>query len=233
MGKKWASLAIFVSIAVTSFFIGIHFLNNKPKVIRVDGSLNVAFHLEEMKDKSNAIVVGKYVKLDRTINSARDPQNPSSESTVVYHKGELYQFKVNQVVKGTIDEGDTILVNIPKTKELENLDLNGKLTVTDPNYIKPIIGKSYMLFLKSIEGTDFYGIPFFPYSLEINSDQTVTLAKPQSSLLQQISSIHLEGDSKPEDVVVELHNFAESYADKITGLNVSEVLDTLTGSQTE
>ncbi|SMP18719.1 hypothetical protein SAMN06265361_103186 [Laceyella tengchongensis] len=233
MHKTWLNIAAFISIAVAAFFIGIQFFDTDPQVIRVHGSLHAAYNLEEMKNQSEVIVVGKFVKMERKINSARDLNNPGLASNTVYHEGELYQFKADQIIKGAISQESIIRVNIPKTKELANLDSQDKLSVTDPNYIKPEFGKSYMLFLTPIKNTDYYGIPFFPYILEIHNNQTVSLVKPHPSLLSQRSMIQDAVEGKREEVLVHFENFATSYPDQISGRKLSEVLSALGGSPTE
>jgi hypothetical protein len=194
--------------------------NNEQIKVRIGGNLNMAFTLEEMNQEADYIVIGKYTQLKKKVNSARDVNDPSKESEEEYHEGEVYDFAVDQVLKGKISE-KSILVEVPKKMQLTDPEDLRKYEIIDPNYIQPKMDQKYILFLDKADGDDYYGIPFFPYVLEIQDNQILKVVKPDPALrIQELQAqskqIHVEGDS-----------FVDAFQDLLSGKRLQDVLESL------
>jgi hypothetical protein len=56
--------------------------------------------LEEMVQEADVVLIGEYKDLDHTWNMARDPDDFQKEDTENYVEGHIYNFKVDEILKG-------------------------------------------------------------------------------------------------------------------------------------
>ncbi len=194
--------------------------NNEQTKVRIGGNLNIAYTLEEMKQVADNVVIGKYTQLKKKVNSARDVNDPSKESAEEYHEGEVYEFAVDQVLKGEISE-KSILIEIPKKIQLTDPEDLRKYEIIDPNYIQPKMDQKYILFLDKDEEDEHYGIPFFPYVLEIQDNHVLQVVKPDPALKTQ------EFQAQNKQVQVEGDSFADRFQDGLSGKRMQDVVENL------
>ena len=206
---------------------------NEPQAGAVQVHLDypVAVSLEDMIDAADYIVLGEYTGYRGSWNMARDPtdiRQDDSENTV---EGRLYDFRIGQVLKGSVDE-ETILVNqtwsvrIPILDSDAEFDAEGRVirestesrtvpvTVQSSLFIEPEYGCSYLLFLLRDEHFGNYYAAVEPFQIKLENGTAVL----QSNLL--------EGTEAPAQTV-ELEN-----GKKITvslGAGSLKIEDFLTG----
>lgn len=166
-------------------------LGPQSQNILVTKDFNVASNLEEMVNSSDLIAVGAYENLDSTWNMSGSPD--SSE----YVEGRLYNFKVEETLKGQSDEtiqinhrySETIPVEvtsgdeeiseegilIKEASETEQYTIENK----DPLFIEPEVNEQYIVFLKKGE-TGNYFAAVEPYLIKFNENN---IAELQSNLI--------------------------------------------------
>ena len=103
-----------------------------------------------MVKEADVVAIGNYDGFDSTWNMARNPQDISQEDQENYVEGHLYNFNVKEVLKGDPLQG-RMKINYRYAEQIEIDDSNSKVVNEDPLYIKPEIGKKYMLFLKKMK----------------------------------------------------------------------------------
>lgn len=146
--------------------------NDEPFVVALPvKDYPMADTVESMTKQSTYVVVGEFTELDSKWNMMRDINNPELESNDNYAEGHLYRFKVDDVLKGTLEKTE-ILVNqeyseIVTYTESDRVIENGivkkeatwskdyQIEVKNERYFEPEIGTKYMLFLD--KGTYYYG----------------------------------------------------------------------------
>ena len=180
----------FFVLLLTSFFV---FLlgctaTEESKRIEVGTDYNVAENLSQMANDAEMIVIGTFQKYNHSYNAERNPKNEDEESTEAYSETKVYDFAIEETIKG--DESETsIQVSIPYTKELTGVrDEKGnqlRFRVPSPAHVQPTIGKKYVLFLMKNKITGIYSAPFFPYMIEIKSDNKMALQKPKEEIAEQ------------------------------------------------
>ncbi|MBA4541694.1 MULTISPECIES: hypothetical protein [Thermoactinomyces] len=173
--------------------------------------LIVAKDLKDMTEKAPFIVVGHYIKYVTSVNAARDVQNPAEPAKDVYDEAKVYEFKVDQVLKGTITN-ESILIHKVYSQEIKELkDENGQpLDIHVPNstFLKPETGIKYILFLDKypyMENT--YSGSFANYEIKFNDQDQAVLKQPEAFSPQMVKAngkeinIQMEGETNfPDDV---------------------------------
>lgn len=120
------------------------------KQIQVGTDYKVISELSEMVEESELVVVGKFGSYTESYNSDRDIKDPSKPSKESFSEGKIYQFQVNETLKGKTDSS-AIRVGIPYTKEITGLrdEKGNKLNVKVKNSLSvtPDPQTRYILFL--------------------------------------------------------------------------------------
>jgi hypothetical protein len=209
---------------------GVFFIHSQPSQssessrsneIRVTSSSQTitADTLEEMTNQADYIVVGTFKKFDSTWNAARMGDGPDSKPDPHhYAEGRLYDFQVNETLKGSIPDRN-IKISIIYANEEQDLHINGKptrLLMRDPHFVAPVFGKKYILFLTKVNNAPpIYGIPFHPYQIQFDAADKAVLKKPNSSMVEKKQA----GSSQ----VVITHETDFKMNDTITGRDFKEI----------
>ncbi|WP_458123129.1 matrixin family metalloprotease [Paenibacillus sp. Z3-2] len=177
-------------------------------------------NLEEMVHESDIIVIGEYQAGFETWNMLRDPNNSQKESEEGFVEGQLYNFKIDKVIKGSVD-GENIKVNHRAAESLTlkfSEDVEEQVTVSDLLYIAPKTKSKYVLFLKQNKELDNYYGAIEPFSVTIDNNNSVKL---QSNL---IDNVGIYQDIELNKVT--LHNdTVDSIEDNISGISLDELLN--------
>ncbi|PAE15440.1 hypothetical protein CHH91_14085 [Virgibacillus sp. 7505] len=224
MKKKIAFLGVPIIIA-SSLFIYKSFADDTKRaaadkevleneLLVISNDFDSTSSLNDMVESSDLVVVGKYTNFDSTWNMARDPENPEEESTEDYVEGKLYDFKVEQTLKGDSQENirinhlysETYKVEMTSGDEVvspEGILLKEPSETTihevekvDPLFIEPNIDDKYILFLNKGEDTGNYFASIEPFSILFNEDNVAEL---QSNLKGLPSENHEEDHDHPYD----------------------------------
>lgn len=154
--------------------------------------VETADNLDQMVEAADLIVVGQYKGLYSTVNMIRGNQNETKESTEEYLGGKVYNFHINRILKGNVED-DTIHIvhrysnkfDIEETLGHENKEVEE----ADPTYIKPSIGKTYIAFINHPEVEDFYGQSLEPYLIKVDDEEQVEIKS------------HIEDDLEFDDTI--------------------------------
>nr|WP_154894253.1 hypothetical protein [Paenibacillus xylanexedens] len=153
----------------------------------------------------------------------RDPDNSQKESEEGFVEGQLYDFKIDKVIKGNVN-GENIKVNHRAAESLTLKFSEGveeQITVSDLFYIEPKTKSKYVLFLKQNKELDNYYGAIEPFSLIIDDNNSVKL---NSNI---IGSKEISQEFKINSVTV--HNdIVDSIEDNISGMNLEELLNKVT-----
>lgn len=167
-------LLLIIIVGVLLMTGNIKFPVNDNSTLNLLYEIEVSAALSEMADASQVIVVGQYKGYDSSWNMARNPNNVLEEDSENYTEGHFYEFSIDEVLKGDVDERE-ILVNHRYSEIVKTTDPNTEFTLIDPLYIAPEYGVSYILFLTKEEIFGNYYGSIEPFSIKIESDNTVTL----------------------------------------------------------
>ncbi len=197
----------------------------------------VATDLRQMVEGSQYIVVGEYTKFDSGWNMARNPSDITKEDPDNYTEGLLYDFRVEKVLKGSMDS-ESIQVNhrhcetvklTESDAEVNSLGVIVKqatvtnevaVEVADPTFIEPELNCKYILFLCRDKNFGYYYAAIEPFSIKLVDG----VAQLQSNLTgdndpfrQRITA----SNSKQVDV-----SFfgAVSITDRISGMSYDELI---------
>ncbi|SFS54141.1 hypothetical protein [Marininema halotolerans] len=209
------------SIGIVCVVFGIVYLvyeqSNQPINMEVSGDVVLANNLSEMSKKAPIIVEGSFVKLDSSENGARNPKNPSKPASDIYNEVKIYQFQVDDELKGDVAK-EAIEVGYEYSMELEHLTSAKKVRIQDPLWVKPKMGKNYILFLNPPDQyTHYYTSAFTPSRIEVNSDSRVKLILPKRGIQKH----QFERDGKRFNVSME--GFPTDYTNTISGKDVGEI----------
>lgn len=166
--------------------------------LHIQSDYATADSLEALVNQAEYIVAGRYIAFDSSWNMARDAQNPAEDDADSYTEGRLYRFQVDRVIAGDLAPGE-ILVNLRYGQTLTVQESNAvtdetgrvtreatqrrtlSLSVLDPLYIEPQLGKPYLLFLNRGARTGNYFGAAEPFAILSDDGQ----ARLQSNLLSQ------------------------------------------------
>ncbi|QKS57509.1 hypothetical protein HUB98_15140 [Paenibacillus barcinonensis] len=158
--------------------------------------------LEEMVHESDTIVIGEYQDGYETWNMLRDPNNSYKESAEGFVEGHLYDFKVENVIKGSVDSID-IKVNHRAAESLiiKNSEDDEQVTISDLLYIAPKTKSRYVLFLKQNKELNNYYGAIEPFSVTIEDNNSVKLhsnliGSEGISLEELLNKVKLIGESE-------------------------------------
>ena len=164
--------------------------NENTQYIGIHTDYPVATSLEDMQRASTYILVGHFNGEYETWNMARNPENLSEEDEKNRVEGRLYQFEVEEVLRGDVTE-ETVAVNLTYSKAIESIVSNAEIdeegnitkeatesktynyTVQDPLFIEPSTSDTYILFLlKNSQQNNFYGA-IEPFRIRLEGDKAV------------------------------------------------------------
>ncbi|MDN4592650.1 hypothetical protein [Polycladomyces subterraneus] len=217
--RLWILIGILI-IGTVVFFIPSQ--PSQPTEIRITSSSQTITvnTLKEMTHLADYIVVGTFKSFDSIWNAARMGDGPDAKPDPHhYAEGRLYDFRVNEVLKGSIPDR-TIKVSIIYAKEEQGLNINGqptRLMMRDPHFVAPVFGKKYILFLtKANNAPPIYGIPFHPYQIQFDGAGKAVLKKPNSRPI-------IEKKQSGSTQVVITHETDFKINDTITGKDFKQI----------
>ncbi|WP_353096145.1 hypothetical protein [Tissierella praeacuta] len=199
MNKNF-KIAICFFIILSFLGLGLYFYFSQESslekvVISID--YPVTSKLECMVDESDYIIVGSYFGFNSSWNMARNPKDITKEDTERYIEGRLYDFRVDEILKGT-EVKDSIKVNhrylermiFVDSNEITNSEgiIEGEKNYTteysfdkkDILFIEPELNAKYILFLKKDLDMDNYYGSIEPFSIKFNSKD---ISELQSNLI--------------------------------------------------
>ncbi|WP_438350593.1 cardiolipin synthase [Paenibacillus sp. FA6] len=201
----------------------------------------VASNLGEMTREAQFVVIGEYKNFDSKWNMLRDPNNVELEAKDSYMEGHLYNFEVNEILKGDLKD-TSILVNHKYSTRMvyeENNEIinNEGLVVKEATsskeynfdnkdflYIEPDIGSKYILFLNvDSDFGNYYGA-IEPFSIKLDKNDTATL---QSNLIgnSATSTKSFKTDKKNVNIVNETEGYI---VDSISGTSLDQLINEIT-----
>ena len=125
-----------LTIAVLAGAFVMHHVRKSNTFTQTVDSLTVSYgypitsKLQEMMDSADYIVIGEYTKFDSTWNMARNPNNIKEEDPENYVEGRLYDFTVEQCVKGSIEDS-SILINHRYSEVITTTESNAVIDRTN------------------------------------------------------------------------------------------------------
>lgn len=199
--------------------------NHKTETVNVFEEMNLASDLSDMVNDADFIVLGSYEDFDKTWNVKRDPDDITKESETQYAEGNLYNFKIDEVLKGETDN-ETIKVSHTHTNNLEDEEDEasadvGNAEYEDPTFIEPNFEDQYILFLAKDEKLNLYTSPIEPNIIKFEDD----IAHLETNLLDQgtfSQEIDLD-DGTTVNIETEVGELDESLDDSISGEELKDI----------
>ncbi|WP_047980141.1 hypothetical protein [Ornithinibacillus contaminans] len=203
--------------------------------IHIGGDYHIGNDLNELESMADLIVIGEYGTLEKKWNMARDRQDPKKESTENYFEGNLYNFKIDETIKGTSES--EILVNLAYEEEHKYPNESGddfKFSVKDPYYVEPESHVKYVLFLKKDEMFGNYYGAIEPFQVKIDKNNRVHLVTNQI-LNEEIKNnsevhngkIHFHTQTELEGKTIEIETEVIAIDNFLDGLNLKQLKNTL------
>ncbi|MGA8941460.1 MAG: hypothetical protein WB502_01885 [Thermoactinomyces sp.] len=214
----WKTIAAFLVIISSLFVSGCTDQKKEEVNLGMHVDLSYADNLKTMIDRAPLIVLGEYKGIDRVENGARNPKNPSLPAKNTYHEVEIYDFHVNKVLKGNLDQ-EKIQIGIAHKLQLQINDRK-KIEINHPLYIKPQVGKKMILFLDHEDPyTNYYTFPFTPNSIQLDHRNIARLILPPVGDQRQTIKSH------DQTFQISIDGFPDSFNDQITGKTLSSLFN--------
>lgn len=160
--KKFSISVIFICFIIlfSLSLIGCNDSSKKSSKLQTKSSSDfpVAMTIDKLTSESDIIVVGSYNKFINNWNMARHPEDFNKEDPNIYVKGALYEFNIEEFLKGNNIDKKTITVNVAVSNPGGSVD---------ERYIEPVIGEKVILFLKKSPIADRYFGTMEPYQFSI------------------------------------------------------------------
>ena len=217
---------------------------NETQAMKIFYDYPVVSTLDEMAGESEFIVIGRYTSLDSKWNMARNPDNITEEDSENYVEGWLYNFEIDDVLKGNL-ESRTILVNhkysqvITTTESNAVVDDEGNIlkaateqntlsfSVHDPMFIEPELDSTYILFLLKDKAFGNYYAAVEPFSIKVENG----MPELQSNLLNNTKAFSEEiavGGDRTIDVLCDVGMGVEDF---ISGRSLEDIIQAISTSR--
>lgn len=241
--KISAPIAIVILLGIFAVVLLCHFSAPDNPVaeitsINISSDYPLAVNLSQMADAAEVVVMGKYSGFHSKWNMARDPENIKNEDSDHYVEGRLYNFVIDEVLKGDVD-AKQIRINhryfeVMKTVETNaTVDKEGIIVkeatqtkevafkVNDPLFIEPDQNGTYILFL--LRDPDFgnYYAAVEPFMIKIADG----IAILQSNLINNTSGF--KQSIREGSRAIEVTFGIESIDDTISGQPLEVVKKTI------
>ncbi|SDY04025.1 hypothetical protein SAMN05421736_101207 [Evansella caseinilytica] len=202
--------------------------NNEEQSIEVKVFYDypVAENLEAMATEADVVVRGTFSRFKETWNMARHPVDISEPDRENYVEGHLYEFDVDEVILGQIDNKQmTVNYRYSELIQVENSkeDLFD-ITVEDPRYIKPELNTEYILFLNYDDDFDNYYGAIEPFQLQMTKDSQVELITKLTSNELQIAESANNTFTLDDGTIVHVDSELDRIDDHITGLKFEDII---------
>lgn len=233
---------IIIMIAVLSG-VGFWIFQRNNRLVKQAISVNVSYDypvtssLEEMIEAADLIVAGRYTGLDSIWNMRRNPNDVNEEDSENYVEGHLYKFEIDDIIKGKADS-NSILVNHRYSEQMSYTESNAitdeygsiiqaateeheiTFTASDPLFIEPETGTTYILFLLKDENFGNYYGAIEPFSIKFEN----SVASLQSNLIDNGNTVSQEIPVEGDRVVKLTIGGRLSVEDTISGNSYADIL---------
>lgn len=248
--KNVVFLVFLLAVGLLAIIYSNSFKDNSSKDVEVVVShdLNVLGGLSDMVNNSDFIVLGSYTSFDTTWNMASNPNDPKNESNDKYVEGKLYNFKIDEVLKGDIKE-DTIKINhrhseivdVEVTSGDEVISQEGilikpasklkvhKVNNNYPLFIEPEFEGKYIVFLKKDQIDNIYLRPGEPYIIKVDENNIVSL---QSKLINPEPNSFITKNEGEKNITI-INEYDTNLIDNISGMNLNQILEEIEGTNKE
>ena len=202
--------------------------------------------LERMFGEADYVVVGRFTAFTNSVNGSRNPANPLQESQLFYNHVRLYNFQIENVLKGNINR-DNITIGLTyfrqRTSQISNEVRDSEsgaviheatefdtftINMIDPYFLEPQIGQTVVLFLNHEELFDSYTALFTPHEITINQDGSLSLRCPRTNneYLPPEESMHIVHSDAGLEIRFRNHGVSHSRIreDFVAGRTVRDLL---------
>lgn len=149
-------LTVFIAISVISLIFLQGCGNNKVHQMVESSDEMIIKELEYIIDDSEVVVKGHFGKYIGKENMVRQSQNPEIPDEDIYIEGHIYDFHIEEVYKGNVD--NLIKIIIPYASEISIYNKIGRhignVMNEDTEYQKPDPEQSNILFLTETQIRD-------------------------------------------------------------------------------
>ncbi|WP_372998470.1 hypothetical protein [Lutispora sp.] len=166
--KKRYSVLVMISCIVLVTIITINLVanttDNKISAGEIQENVELyyptAYEVSDLIENSTYVVSGRFGKFVTSWNMARNPDNIKEEDPDYYIEGKVYEFIVDDCLKGILDDKKEILINLPYAHG----------DVIDEEYIEPDENESNILFLDYDENSGYYYPALEPYNFVLSDN---------------------------------------------------------------
>jgi hypothetical protein len=163
--------------------------------IFTSASYIVARSIEELTRKSTLVVTGWAIERENVINMARNIDDISKPDTTLFGIGQIYQFKIDQILKGGETIGDDKVINILQPEGLFKITPGVPVTELDMEkgrsqyqFISIRLDSKYLLFLEPLIGFNDLKNHFTgasqPWRFDISNPDKIFTESPWSEASQ-------------------------------------------------
>lgn len=214
---------------------------NEVNEIHISHDLLTATDLSDMINNSDLIVLGTYEGFDSTWNMARDPNDLSEESDEAYIEGKIYNFNVEEVLMGEVENskikinhsysetltveltsGDEVVspegVLIKEPTSVEYREIENK----DPTFIEPNFNDRYIVFLQKGEINNIYMRAIEPYLIKFDENETAILQSNLTNNDNDTLNNNITIDGKTISITNEVDT---DFKDSISGKKLKYVIE--------
>ncbi|WP_124727584.1 hypothetical protein [Staphylospora marina] len=211
---------------VMTWVLGVVFLagcagEKEATPLHLSAEYVVGKDLNALTSNAEVIVVGSYGKHLYSYNGAGNVNDPGQEHPDLYSEVKVYDFKIEQVLKGNVPEH--IEVNLPYSEQIDGLkDENGnpiKLTIRKGPYFEPDLSRKVILFLKKDPFSKGYSIAMHPYQIVIDKDDRAHLKLPKEN--EKVEAVDEQG--KIYHIYSEGFDFEDHVSGRASGDVIAEI----------
>lgn len=194
--------------------------NKMPEyLLKIHSDYDISNSLVEMVKKSELIVIGSYQRFDKKWNALRNTQNPLLPHDTKYVEGHIYKFNIEEILKGGAEK--EIDVSLVYQRDISYIldETDDQVFMKYPDYVEPVIGEKYILFLNKDKYLDIYGPPTQPFQIKLENGI--------ASLVSNFNGEEYEQDITIDKKFIRVENHLPHIIDNITGLKIDNLIDTI------
>lgn len=231
-------IAIFLFFPYSSHEVADAVQDNNVNSVLISRDFSSTDNLADMVKNSDLVVIGTYKGLERKWNMAYNPENPDIESSTEYVEGHLYNFNIEEILKGSSKKNINInhryseIIKIEETsgdevisdegillKEPSEITLH-EIEVLDPLFIEPDLGLKYIVFLKKGDGEGtFYGA-IEPFLIKFEGNNIALL---QSNLIDSSDAYFKQTEVINNEKIEVINDVEASIDDNISDRSIDSL----------
>ncbi|MCF0150762.1 MAG: hypothetical protein HUJ80_05045 [Firmicutes bacterium] len=180
---------------------------------------------EELNENTTYAVLGHYEKYLENYNGDRDISDASKESELYYSENRKYEFAIDKVIKGTIEEPSIVVSKCYSIGEVLN-DTTGKeipVTLPYPYFTEPEYGSTRIILLNYDPATETYFTVGEPWEFAVSDGQVQVISRVFGSE-DAVSALQ---DVQQDDTLYHISvSYGNShYEEPFSGMKVDEFLE--------